>query len=231
MKKIIKLGIVDDDLLFTEALASLFDQDERFEVVFRSAAPASLKELLLEKGKPDVLLLDLKLGEISGLDVGNLLHESFPELRIVALSSYYKPVYLAAVIRHGFSAFVSKHSSSDELFSAIEKVHETGSYIRPEDLLKLQEFLMDPASDTRADFETRTPLSERENEVLSLVCKQYTNAEIAEKLFLSQRTVEGHRNRIIEKTGVRNTAGLVIWAIANKLIDLSEIELQNNLKS
>ena len=227
----ITVGIVDDDVLFTEALLALLSKNEQMECTFTALSAEQLFQQLENQPVPDVLLLDLKLGDQNGLETANQLHERFPRIRIIALSSYYKPAYLAATLRSGFAAFLPKHCTSGELFMAIEQVHTTGAFIGSDGLQRLQEFLTNPSAEMDLQFNNTSPLSAREKEILQLICKQFTSPEIADRLFISPRTVEGHRNRIMEKTGTRNTAGLVIYAIANGMVDLSEIELRSSLNS
>ncbi|MCW3083856.1 MAG: LuxR family DNA-binding response regulator [Bacteroidetes bacterium] len=228
MTKKIKVGFVDDDVLFTEALALLLAKEISFEIFFRVFDGQGLEQAIQAKGLPDILLADLKLKAESGLDLMESLHQRYPDLRMIALSSFYKPVYVAAALRNGFAAFMPKNCSSAELTAAIFKVHEAGIYYRQEDLALIQDFLRDPQP-AQPDFTSHSPLSAREIEIIRLICKQYTNTEIAGKLFLSIRTVEGHRNRILEKTGIRNSAGLVVFAITAALVDVSELSLRDDL--
>lgn len=230
MKTTITLGIIDDDALFAEALCSLLQTDDSFPFLFNVSNKQELFTAIEEDGLPDVLICDLKLKTENGLDVLAELLEQHPGVKAIALSSFYKPAYIAAGLRNGFSAFLPKHCSSPELTKAIRCVHETGIYYRAEDLGLIREFLRNPQM-PKPDFSATTPLSDRETEIVVLICQQYTNVEIAEKLFISVRTVEGHRIRILEKTGVRNSAGLVVFAITCGILDISELTLREDLKS
>jgi len=225
----ITIGIVDDDVLFTEALALLLNTAPTLEILFRTFDREGLFLAIETHGIPDVLLTDLKLKDDTGLDIVETLRGRYPALRAIALSSFYKPVYVAAALRNGFAAFLPKHCESKELIDAVQKVHATGIYYRLEDLALIQDFLRGP-QEAKPDFDGAVALSKREVEIIQLICQQYTNAEIAAKLFLSIRTVEGHRNRILEKTGIRNSAGLVVFAITNNILDLSFLTIQNNLR-
>jgi len=229
MKEPITIGIVDDDLLFAEALELLIAGNQRLRVLFCVHDRDGLFAALAGQELPDVLLLDLKLKNDSGLDVVKELHAAHAGAKVIALSAFHKPIYVGTAFRNGFSAFLAKHTGSAELFAAIEQVHATGIYFRASDMEQLREFLSAPADSP--GFLANSLLSARETEVLQLICRQYANTEIAEKLFISVRTVEGHRNRILEKTGLRNTAGLVIFAITSNLIDVADLTLRNDLKS
>lgn len=230
MKKI-TIGVIDDDVLFTEALELLL-ANSAFETLFCVYNGAGLWEALETKGVPDILLTDLKLQGENGLELLETLKEKYPPLRCIALSVFYKPTYVAAALRNGFCAFLPKNCSSRELGDTIRKVHETGVCYRSEDIGMIREFLIsEPQPDLRKfRMESGPEFSGREIEIINLICMQYTNAEIAEKLFLSIRTVEGHRNRIQEKTGTRGTAGLIVYAITNALVDLAELTLRENLR-
>lgn len=228
MTNIIKLGLIDDDTLFLEALTALLQAEPYLEVSFGVLDGASLLEAL-DQHVPEVLLCDLRLKDESGLELMAVLRARYPALHVIALSSFYKPVYVAAALRNGFAAFLPKNCGRGELIEAVRRVHATGVYYRLEDLQHLRDFLTDPVS-APPGFDAPSPLSEREAEVVQLVCAQYTNAEIAEKLFISIRTVEGHRNRILEKTGIRNSAGLVVFAISTGLLDVSELKLRESIR-
>lgn len=224
----ISIAILDDDNLFAEALALLLAQESALNVLFYSCDGTDLLHAFDRKGIPDVLLCDLKLQEENGLDLAGKLLTDHRDLRIIALSAYYKPVYMAAALRAGFSAFLPKNCTPEELVQAITAVCTAGVYYRPRDLALVQDFLKDPKD--KADFEPTSGLSRREEEIVALICHQYTNAAIAEKLFISIRTVEGHRNRIIEKTGIRHTAGFVTFALVHGIVDLEELSLRENIR-
>jgi len=229
MTRQITLGIVDDDTLFAEALELLLSANPLFNVLFRAHGREDLLPALAQGAIPDVLLLDLKLKDDSGLDLVKDIHALHPGLKVMALSAFHKPIYMGTAFRNGFCAFLAKHTASDELVRAIEQVHAAGIYFRPSDLEQLRAFLSERES--AADFSGQPPVSPREKEVLELICRQYSNGEIAEKLFISVRTVEGHRTRILEKTGAGTTAGLVVFAITAGLVDVSELQLRNTLKT
>lgn len=225
----ISIAILDDDSLFAEALALLLAQEPALNVLFYSCDSADLLLAFDNKGIPDVLLCDLKLQEENGLDLAGKLLTDHRDLRIIALSAYYKPVYMAAALRSGFSAFLPKNCTPEELVQAITAVRTAGIYYRPRDLALVQDFLKAP-KDKAPGFGPTSGLSRREEEIVALICHQCTNAAIAEKLFISIRTVEGHRNRIIEKTGIKHTAGFVTFALVHGIVDLEELSLRENLR-
>jgi DNA-binding NarL/FixJ family response regulator len=124
------------------------------------------------------------------------------------------------MIKLGVSAFIPKNANKKSLITAIESVYEHGIYFSKSDQEMLIQFM--GSNSKRSVFNNNEELSNREIEVLKLICNEYTSQEIADKLFISKRTVEGHRQKVIDKIGAKNTVGLVIYAIANKLHTLSK---------
>jgi DNA-binding NarL/FixJ family response regulator len=224
----IRVAILDDDVLFAEALALLLGLEPALDLLFYNCSGTELIRSIEERSTPDILLCDLKLQGESGLDLVTALSGTHPDMRVIALSAFYKPVYVAAALRNGFSAFLPKNCTPEELLRAISAVHTTGVYYRQRDLALVQDFLRNPKGRTPG-FELVSGLSRREEEIVGLICLQYTNLEIAEKLFLSIRTVEGHRNRILEKTGIRNSAGLVVFALVRGIVNLDDLSLRDSL--
>lgn len=216
----IRIAIVDDQNLFRQTLAMLLTGIPDFELVAESAnGPDLLKAIPLLEDLPDILLMDMNMPGMDGLELNKIIREKYPEIKVIVLSVHAQGTLIAKLIQSGASAYLVKNCDREELMLAIKSTFNTGYYMNKQTLIALQE--NNKISSKSHHFSTLPiNLTERELEVLKLICDQYASAEIAEKLFLSTRTVEGHRNHLLTKTESRNTAGLVLFAIRHQLITL-----------
>ena len=225
MTEKINIGLVEDQALFREGMKAIMAYWENIEVIFESDNGYSVVDKLKStKPLPDVLLVDLSLPpdgekEFSGIDVTNAVLQSFPEMKILILSVHQDENFIAQLIEHGAHGYLVKDCDPQELKEAIVAVHTKGSYINERTLKAIQNN-MGRKSKLKNLKCTTTQLTKREEEVLCLICLQHTSEKIAEKLFISVKTVNGHRNNLLEKTQAKNTAGLVIYALKNNLVDL-----------
>ena len=218
MSKIIKIALVDDEALFVEGLSLLFSNVAHINVTTRANSGLEFLKFLennLETDFPDIALVDIQMKPMDGFELVEALKDKYPDLKIIILSSHYKSNVLGHMIKLGVSAFIPKNANKELLITAIESVNNTGVYFTQTDQEMLMRYM-----NRRSKKITLSPnkkLSAREIEILKLICLEHTNQEIADQLFLSIRTVEGHRQRILEKVGAKNTVGLVVYAIANKI--------------
>lgn len=212
----IKIVIVEDEQLIIEGLKLLLEHDDQIKVVATARNGVELFDLISEDNNDfDIILLDISMPEMDGLaTLQNLNSKNLP-YKVIMLTSHYNDGLIIRFLDEGVSAFLAKNEHPDELIKTIKKVHETGFHIN--------NYLMQLIRDRRLinkNKRIKEELSQREIEILELICQEFTNKEIAEKLYISQRTVEGHRNRILEKTHSKNTAGIVLYAIENNVIDI-----------
>lgn len=218
----IKVGIVEDQLLFREGIKAILGNCGDFDIVFESSDGFSvISKLQQSKNLPDVMLVDLSLPpmdgmEFSGLDLTLLLVESYPKMKILVLSIHKDENFIIELVRNGAHGYLVKDCDPPELFDAIRSVYSKGSYINARALQAIQSSMARKVKPKSLAVQ----LSEREQEILQLVCQQYTAEEIAKKLFLSVKTVNGHRNNLLLKTGSRNATGLVVYAVKNNLVKL-----------
>jgi DNA-binding NarL/FixJ family response regulator len=214
----IRVFITDDHEIYLEGLALLLNKQEGIEV---TGTATSGKELLgcVQKGlDADVLLLDVYLPDMPEEEIIQQVRAAYPDLRIVYLTLLRGTRYVHKLAKYNIQGYILKNASLDELLGALRSVHDGGRYFskdihigdRDEDFRN---------TITIEDRQIDEILSRRELEVLRLICKEYSNAEIAEKLFLSVSTVETHRKNLIAKLGVNNTVGLVKFALRNNLTD------------
>lgn len=218
----IKIGIVDDDLLFVQLLSSYINNQSSMEVVYTANNGNDYLEVAHETDL-DILILDLKMSDGNGIEVLERLQMQDLNLNTVVLSSYYRRSFMGQMLKLGVNAFFPKEIEPEELISVLEAVHSQGHY-----------FSEDQITVMRTQLSTKTPkfhqnkkdsLSSREIEVLELLCQQLTTREIAERLFVSTKTIESHKSNLLLKTGVKNTAGLIIYAVQNNIIDTNDLLL------
>ncbi|WP_298062276.1 response regulator transcription factor [uncultured Rikenella sp.] len=221
--------LVDDHALFRNGLKLLLNTHPRFRVAGEAATGAEMLALLdaaaaTQGGLPDVVLLDISMPEMNGIDAAAQALALYPDLRIITLSMYGEEDYYFKMVSQGVKGFLLKNSDITEVYTALETVLDGGSYFSQELLFNLVSNLRSSPPDTEAaaHAEKTDPasLSEREKEILLLICKGLTNYEIADKLFISKRTVDKHRANILEKTNCKNTANLVVYAIKNGLVEI-----------
>lgn len=221
----INIGIVEDQLLFREGMKAILGSWSEMNVVFESADGYSVVEKLTHCDPlPHVLLVDLSLPpdqqkEFSGIEVTKAVLSIFPAIKILILSVHDDENFIAQLIEQGAHGYLVKDSNPQEVHEAILAVHTKGSYINERTLKALQHGL-NRKSKPRTSPLHQIQLTKREEEVLTLICQQLTTDEIAEKLFISAKTVNGHRNNLLQKTGCRNTAGLVVYAIKNNIVPI-----------
>ena len=221
MKKPIKIGLVEDQLLFRRGIKSILNRRDEFEVIFESENGYSIPEKL-EKFSviPDLMLIDLTLPpngheEYNGWKVVTFLKENYPAIKIIILSVHEDEYLISKLIEDGANGYLVKDSDPEEVYNAIITIYESGSYINARTLSAVQNKLRGKVHDKKS----HDLLSKRELEVLKLVCQQMTASEIADKLFISEKTVNGHRNNLLRKTASKNVTGLVMYAIKHKLVE------------
>lgn len=216
----ITLALADDELLFRQGLKAILGRSSHLEILFDASNGKDLIEKLREaKRKPDIVITDLKMPELNGVEATKLILEEFPEIKIIALTSYFSKPFIINMISIGAVAYLAKNSTPKLMLRTIEEVAKKGFYYDDQVMQYIQAELRGQSKHTKSKFDS-TFFTKREQEVLQLICEQKTTNEIAEELGISPRTVEGHRNHLLIKTESKNVAGLVIYAIENSLISL-----------
>lgn len=210
-----KVILVDDHKLFRKGLRMLIDTLARFEVVSEASNGIEFLDLI-EKGLPDIVMLDIAMPEMDGIEAARLALLKYPDLKIITLSMFGEQDYYFKMVDAGVKGFLLKNSDFTEVRMALETVMEGGNYFSRELLMNLVNSLKNSPEELAQD----SPLSDREKEIILLICKGMSTQEIADSLCLSKRTVDSHRANILLKTGCRNTASLVVYAIKEKLVEL-----------
>ncbi|MCR9062320.1 MAG: response regulator transcription factor [Cytophagales bacterium] len=219
--KNIRLAVVDDHNLFRVGLIQILNQFDGMEVILEATNGIEFLDKLSET-EIDVVLLDVDMPELNGIQVTEKLREKGrQEPKIIILSMHDEDQFILHLLENGANGYLLKDADPEELEEAINKVMQKGLYFTDfVSRVMLNKATIKTRQRSGKFFNYKTDLSERELEVLTLICEGLTTAEIADKVCLSPRTVDGHRMRIMEKLGVHNTASLVAFAIKNDLISI-----------
>ncbi len=214
----IKVAIADDQKLFRKGMASLISSFDGMELLFEAENGQELLDFCNTEAKPDVIILDLSMPVLNGLETLKILKEDFSSIKVVILTIHEAENFVLSTIQAGANGYLAKNAEPEEVEIAIREVYKNDFHFTLQMLELMRTGLVKKTQSVVLESESK--LTKRENEVLTLICKQFSSTEIAEKMFLSNRTVEGHRNNLLLKTGSRNTAGLVVYALKHKIIDL-----------
>lgn len=206
----IRIFITDDQKIIQNGLLRIVSEDEEIEVigVFNNG-----EELMegLSKELPDVLLLDIQMPGLSGIELAGIISKQYPSVKIIGISNIDVVVQVKKMLQQGSTGYLLKDASPDVILNAIHTAYGGGKVLDA----NLQQQIISGMFDSRTNHE----ITRREKEILKLITEEFTNQEIADQLFISLRTVENHRNNLLQKLGVKNTAGLVRAAIQEGLID------------
>ncbi|MGN6803650.1 MAG: response regulator [Ginsengibacter sp.] len=205
-----RVFIIDDHPMVVEGLQSLLNRLENIEVS-GSVSNAFDAIPFIEKNIPDVILLDINLPEISGIELCKKIHQQFPSIKILGISTFSERSYISRMIENGASGYLIKSASAEEIAEAIQTVMLGKMY-----LSVAMEHMMKPLSVLPSD--DLPALTKREKEVLQLISEGLTNNQIAEKLFISPLTVDSHRKNLLTKLSVNNTASLIKLAVKHGLV-------------
>jgi DNA-binding NarL/FixJ family response regulator len=217
----IKIMIVDDESLIVALLCDFFSKHDQIRVISVAYDGDEVPKVLEQSGElPDVILVDLQMKRMNGIDCINQLKAAYPEIKIIVITSHYQRNFMGYMMKLGVHAFLPKGILPQQLANAVCDVFEKGFFFLEEQIdamrMQLRTNIPEPV------FSSEKALSVREIEVLQLICQQYSTEQIADKLFITKRTVEGHRSNLLLKTSAKNSAGLVIYAIRKKLIDIDQ---------
>ncbi len=214
----INLAIADDHKIFREGLKATLEEYTDLNLMIEAANGIELVKQLAFKS-PDVVLMDIKMPEMDGMQATAFIHENFGNVKVLALSMFNEDKYILDMMKAGASGYLLKNAEPQEIMDAILTVYKKGYYFNEHLSISLVKQFMEKST-LRGKGKEDTELNERETEVLKLICQEKQNTEIADKLFLSVRTVEGYRTKLFEKTGSKNIVGLVIYAIKKGIIDV-----------
>ncbi|WP_448701760.1 response regulator [Mucilaginibacter sp. AW1-3] len=200
-----RIFIVDDHFLIPQGVASLLADQSGFEISGISNNPAEVMTLL-KRNPTDILLTDINMPQMSGVELARTVLKRYPRMRILALSMFCDPVIIKQMVDAGVCGYVLKDASEEELVQALNIIANGGQYFSEE----VQQAM------TRVD--TMIRFTEREIEIIKLIAKEHSSREIADQLAISERTVESHRSNILRKASAANTAGLLQYAYQKNII-------------
>ncbi len=220
----INISLVDDETLITELLTNFLQQDAAIEVLAAyNKGEDFLNALEQQIALPDLFVFDYRIGDTDGLELLKKMRQRGINTPVILLSSHYNDSLISFIVKTGFAAFLPKNIKPTILIEVIHEVYTKGFYLLPAQFEQLREQILIKNQPLTTDL--KLALSEREIEVLQLIAQQKTGKEIADILFLSPKTVEGHKNSLFIKTGAKNVVGLIVYGVQNKLLSIDEIAL------
>ncbi len=222
----IKIAIVEDQRLFRDGLLALLKENGGFEVVATAENGLEFLEQIEDSANiPEVALVDMNMPKMNGFELIEILQKKHPAIRIIILTVYNQERFIFKMIEAGVAGYLVKNCELEEVLLAITSAHKTGFYFNEATMQAMRNSYQhksnqSKSSQMRSFSNIPVDLTDRESEILKLICKEYTNPEIAELLSLSPRTIDGHRYNLLAKTGSKNTAGLVLFAVKNGIHEI-----------
>jgi two-component system, NarL family, response regulator DegU len=214
--KTIKIAIADDHALFRRGMASLLKTIPDFEVILEASNGQELVDQIPDC-KPDLVIMDLKMPVMDGMQATEYIREKFPEIKVIVISMLDEDQFVYKLMELGANGYLLKDTDTEEVEMAIRTVLEEDYYYGPFLNKVMHRRFLDKSRKKEATINSKIHFTERELEIIQLVCDGLTTVQIADKVCLSNRTVDGHRNSIMDKLGVKNTAGVVVYAVKNQL--------------
>ncbi|MGD1845538.1 MAG: response regulator [Salibacteraceae bacterium] len=214
----INVGIADDHLLFREGIRLILDRDPQVQLILEASNGQELIDAIEQGNQPDVVLVDLKMPVKDGMETTRELKANFPEIKILILTMMDQDDYILHLLDIGANGYLLKNSDAQVVVKAIHNVAQNGFYFSDQ-VSQVMLAGLKRKRKTPPALTGDTRLTEREREVLELICKEYTTADMAEKLFVSERTIETHRKNLMEKLGAKNTAGIVYRAMKEGVLE------------
>ena len=217
----IRLVIADDHEIFRDGLALMLSKQQDIVLAGQASNGRDLLQLA-EHLKPDVVMTDIKMPIMDGIEATKLLLEQNPDLRIIALSMFDEENLIVDMLEAGAKGYLLKNADKQEILDAINNVYDNKTYYCRHTSARLASLIVKSKFNP---YKKSEPISfnDREKEIIRMICHQCTNQEIGDKLYLSKRTVEGYRTKILEKMNVKNTAGVVIFALRHHIITEKEL--------
>lgn len=218
----LRVGIVDDHQLFRKSMTLLVNSFEGMKMVV-DAENGKVFLNKLEKETLDVILLDIQMPVMDGYETCKELLNQFPNVKILIISQLTSRESIHKIMHLGAHGYFTKNSNPDQLKLAIKNVHEEGFYFGLELGSVIREVLLMEKKKTASVINIKELFSDRELEIIKLICKQFKSKEIADKLFIHIRTVDSHRKHVMEKSKSKNIIGVILFALKHKIITVEEL--------
>jgi DNA-binding NarL/FixJ family response regulator len=216
----INIVIADDHEIFLDGLALMLSRHEGFNVTGRAANGQQLLEIV-ERQKPDIVLTDIRMPVVDGIQSTKQILAAYPAMGVIALSMFDEEGLIIEMLEAGAKGYLLKNAHKDEIANAVISVYNNKNYYCAQTSFLLATMVV------RSKFnpipQEQVAFNDREKEIIKMICQQKTTQEIADKIYLSKRTVEGYRVKILEKIQAKNTVGVVIFALKHNIIKEEDI--------
>ncbi len=209
MKRPIRIVIADDYSMFREGVHLMLEKQDELIITGEAGDGSELLKVVHET-KPDLVIIDIEMPVMNGIEATQAIKKEFPQTGVIALTMFSDDHLIADMVEAGASGYLLKSTTKEELIEAVKAVHEGHLYFCNKTSLRLSKMI---AKSKTLHTAPKAEFNEKEIQIIKLICEQYASKEIAEKTSLTHRTVEKYRDHIMEKTGARNMAGIVIYAI------------------
>ena len=214
----IQVLIVDDHQILRDGIKALLHKSKTIKVIGEINDGSKVLDFIATN-VPDVILMDILMKEVDGIQATQLIKSKYPDIKILALSMNNQYSYIETMLKAGASGYILKNTGGDELVHAITMVFEGKTYFSEEVTGIVMKSYLEPEPVKKSDKDLLNQLTKREIEILKLIAQEFTNQEIADKLFISKRTVDTHRRNLLQKIEVKNSIGLIRFAYNNGLIE------------
>ncbi|MEO1052058.1 MAG: response regulator transcription factor [Bacteroidota bacterium] len=216
----IRVLLVDDHALIRDGIAAMLRHEDEIRIIGEATNGEEAIDKVVNL-EPDVILMDIMMPKLDGIGALKVIKEKRPDVKVIMLSMEITEEYISDSIKTGASGYLPKDSKKSSLLDAIKKVYEGGTYFsRSVSDIVFDRFFQKSIKGSRPVANGGKKISNRETEVLELIANGFTNSQIADKLFISVRTVDAHRNHIMQKLELKSTAELVKYAIRSGLVDI-----------
>lgn len=219
MKQKIKVALTDDHILLRKGLAGVVDSFGEYEVLFEADNGKDFTQQIKKHGEPDIVLMDINMPEMDGYATAQWLRQHHPLVNVIALSMYDNENAIIRMFKAGAKGYILKDSEPPELKKALDSVHQKGYYYSELVTGRLIHSI-NKMDDVSSEIKTFNDLNDREIEFLKYACTEMTYKEIAEKMHLSPRTIDGYRDTLFEKLEIKTRVGLVMYAIKNSIVTI-----------
>lgn len=209
----LKIVIADDHQMFIDGIKSLLSKEKKLNFIYEAANGEDALSYI-RKNVVDLLITDISMPGMSGTELTKKVKQEFPHIKVLVLSMFNDPAIVNEILQSEAEGYILKNTGKHELLSAISKIMDDGTYYSNE----VMNLMLNQKRKSATQTQAKEQLTERETEILKLVCEEYTTAGIAEKLFISPRTVDTHRKNILEKTQSKTIVGLIKYAFENNII-------------